>query len=61
MDEKINGCKTLADTAELERTHPLNKEEQRSVFERRLQIFLQIHEWREENKKFGLEPTISDM
>ena len=64
MDEKINGCEPLADTAELERTHPLNEEEQRLVlerlFERRPQIFLRIHEWREENKKFGLEPTISD-
>ena len=50
--------------AEVERTPPLNEEEQRlmfeRLFERRLQIFLRIHEWREENKKFGLEPTISD-
>ena len=60
MEEKINACQTLADLAELERTHSLNEEEQRLVFERRLQICLRIHEWREENKKLGLEPTISD-
>ena len=27
MDEKINGCQTLADIAELERAHPLNEKE----------------------------------
>ena len=46
--------------AELERTHSLNEEEQRLVFERRLQIFTQIQRRREENKKLSLEPTISD-
>ena len=60
MEEKISACQTLAELAELERIHSLNEEEQRLVFERRLQIFQQIHEWREENKKLGLEPTISD-
>ena len=59
MEEKINVCQTLADIAELERTHSLNEEEQRLVFERRLQVFLQIQKWREE-KKLGLEPSISD-
>ena len=43
MEEKINACQTLTDLAELERTHFLNEEEQRLVFERRLQIFLRIH------------------
>ena len=50
----------LADIAELERRRSVNEEEKRLVFERRLQIFLRIHEWREENKKLGLEPAISD-
>ena len=58
MEEKINACQTLADIAELERTHLLNEEEQRLVFERRLQIFLRIYEWREENKKFVLNPPV---
>ena len=57
MEEKINACQTLAELGELERTHLLNEEEQRLVFERRLQIFQRIHEWREENERFGLEPT----
>ena len=60
MEGKINACQTLAELAKLERTHLLNEEEQRLVFERRLQIFQRIYEWREENKKLGLEPTISD-
>ena len=51
---------SLAHIAELERTHFLNEEERRIVFERRLQIFLRIHDWREENERLGLEPTISD-
>ena len=60
MEEKINACQTLPDIAELERTHLLNEEEQRLVFESRLQIFQRIHEWRKVNKKLGLEATISD-
>ena len=60
MEEKINACQTLADIAELERTHLLNEEERRLVFDRRLWIFLRIHEWREENERLGLESTISD-
>ena len=60
MEEKISACQTLAELAELERIHSLNEEEQRLVFERRLQIFQRIHEWREENKNLGLEPAISD-
>ena len=38
MEEKISACQTLTDIAELERTHSLNEEEQRLVFERRLKI-----------------------
>ena len=60
MEEKINRCQTLAELCELERTHLLNEEEQRLVFERRLQIFQRIHEWREENQKLGIEPAILD-
>ena len=60
MEEKINACQTLAELAELERTRSPNEEERRLVFERRLWIFLRIHEWREENERLGLKPTISD-
>ena len=58
MEGKINACQTLA---ELERIHLLNEEERCLVFERRLWLFWQIHEWREENERLGLEPTISDL
>ena len=44
----------------MKRTHFLNGEERRLVFDRRLRIFLRIHEWREENKRLSLKPTISD-
>ena len=60
MEEKINACQTLVELAELERIHSLNEEERRLVFERRLWMFLRIHERREENERLGLEPTISD-
>ena len=60
MEEKINACQTLAELAELERTLLLNEEERRLVFERRMQIFFRIRDGREENKKLGLEPTISE-
>ena len=60
MEGKINASQTLTDIAELERTHSLNEEEQRLVFERRLRIFLRIYKWREENKRLGVEPAISD-
>ena len=60
MEEKVNACQTLAELAELERTHSLNEGEQRLVFERRLCIFLRIHGWREENERLGLAPSISD-
>ena len=60
MEEKINACQTQAELAELERMHSLNEEERRALLERRMQIFFRIRVWREENKKLGLEPTISD-
>ena len=42
MEDKINACQTLAELAELERTHSLNEEERRLVFERLLWMFLQV-------------------
>ena len=60
MGDKINACQTQAELAELERMHSLNEEERRALFERRMQILFRIRDWREENKKLGLEPTISD-
>ena len=51
---------TLKEIDEYESKNALTDEERRALFERRMQIFFRIRDWREENKKLGLEPTISD-
>ena len=51
---------TLKEIDEHAMKNALTDEERRALFERRMQIFFRIREWREENKKLGLEPTISD-
>ena len=51
---------TLKEIDDYESKNALTDEERRVLFERRMQIFFRIHDWREENKKLGLEPTISD-
>ena len=38
----------------------MTNEERQALIERRIQIMIRMREWREENKKLGLEPTISD-
>ena len=53
-------CQTLSELAELERTRPLAEEEQRLVFERKLEIFQSIAQWHAENQELGLSPDISD-
>ena len=50
---------TLKAIDEYEARNTLNDEQRRELFERRLQTFLRIREWREENEHLGLEPTIS--
>ena len=42
MDARITECQTLSELAELERTCPLTEEEQRLVFQRKLEIFQRI-------------------
>ena len=51
---------TLKEIDEYAMKNALRDEERRALFERRMQIFFRIREWREENKQLGLEPTISD-
>ena len=51
---------TLKEIDEYALHNDLTDEERRALFERRMQIFFRIRDWREENKKLGLEPTISD-
>lgn len=57
MDARIAECQTLS---ELESIYALSEEEQRLVFEKRLEIFQRIVRWRIENDQLGSEPTISD-
>ena len=51
---------TLKEIDEYASENNLSDEERRALIERRMQIFFRIRDWREENKKLGLEPTISD-
>ena len=51
---------TLKEIDEYASENDLTDEERRALFERRMQIFFRIRDWREENKRLGLEPTISD-
>ena len=51
---------TLKEIDEYASRNDLSDEERRALFERRMEIFFRIRDWREENKKLGLEPTISD-
>ena len=51
---------TLKEIDEYASRNELSDEERRALIERRMQILIRIREWREENKKLGLEPTISD-
>ena len=60
MDIRIAECQTLSELAGLERVRPLTEEEQRLVFERKLEIFQRIGQWRAENQQLGLSPDISD-
>ena len=61
MDENIiNECQTLAQLDEIEKSFSMTEQQQRSIFERRLEIFHRIARWRTENQEVGLVPTISD-
>ena len=51
---------TLKEIDDYESKNALTDEERRALFERRMQIFFRIRDWREVNKKLGLEPTVSD-
>ena len=51
---------TLKEIDDYESKNVLTDEERRALFERRMQISFRIRDWREENGKLGLEPTISD-
>ena len=60
MDTRISDCQTIAELKFLERGHTLNEAEQRLVFERQMEIFQRIREWRMENEQLGLVADLSD-
>ena len=60
MNKEIINCHTIAELNSLQRMHTLTDQEQRLVFERQMEIFQRIAEWRMENERMGLVPDISD-
>ena len=58
--EKIQSCKTLLEVDNLAVGTVLSDEERCELFEKRMEIFHRIRNWRRENEELGLEPTISD-
>ena len=54
MDTKIKDCQTIAELTTLERLNTLSEAEQRLVFEKKMEIFQRIREWRIENERLGL-------
>ena len=57
---KIAECETVAELSTLERLYMLNEVEQRLLFERKLEIFRRITEWRVENEQVGLTAYFTD-
>jgi hypothetical protein len=60
MDTKIKDCQTIAELTALERLNTLSEAEQRLVFEKKMEIFQRIREWRIENERLGLVADLSD-
>ena len=56
--KRFESFETLKEIDEYASETNLTDEERRTLFERRMQILIRMREWREENKKLGLEPTI---
>ena len=59
MQKRLESFETLKEIDEYALENNLTDEERRVLFERRMQLFFRTREWREENRKFGLERTIS--
>ena len=54
MDTKIKDCQTIAELTALVRLNTLSEAEQRFVFEKKMEIFQRIREWRIENERLWL-------
>ena len=60
METKIKECQTLKELSVLGSQSVLNEMEQRLVFERQMEVFQRIMEWRLENEQLGLAPDLTD-
>ena len=60
METKIKECQTLKELSVSGSQSVLNETEQRLVFERQMEIFQRIMEWRLENEQLGLAPDLTD-
>ena len=60
MDTKIKDCQTIAELTVLESSNTLSKAEQRLVFEKKMEIFQRLREWRIENERLGPVADLSD-
>jgi hypothetical protein len=60
MDTKIKDCQTIAELMALESLNTLSEAEQRLVFEKKMEIFQRIWEWRIENERLWLVADLSD-
>ena len=53
-------CQTIAAITALENQYVLSEMEQRLAFERKMEIFQRIREWRLENQRMGLPADLTD-
>ena len=60
MNTRINNCRTIAELRSIERMYTLNEVEQRLLFEKQMEIFQRIREWRVENEQLGLIPDFTE-
>ena len=60
MNTRINNCRTIAELRSIERMYTLNEVEQRLLYEKQMEIFQRIREWRVENEQLGLIPDFTD-
>ena len=60
MNTRISNCQTIAELRFIEKTYTLSEAEQRLLFERQMEIFQRIREWRLENEQLGLMPDFTD-
>jgi hypothetical protein len=60
MERKIKECQTIAELLALESQNILYRLEERLLFEKRMEIFLRIKEWRLENERLGRVPDLTD-